>query len=855
MLIINRSEPELPRPLASFQEAGHARQGVVKNMEPLGTRPSTKLMKAVMRPDSMDTSARKSGPSFVSALNEGALSVATPEQVSAATPPISVVSIIKVDEIESRSPSAASVQSITSLPPSAAISPELSIEEMPSQVLTRTPIPLSRGSSVVPTQDVLNGRSSVTPVPDNRARSATPVPTGRARSETPLQLVNNRAPLITPLHVEIPRLSSASPIPGMLSGPSSAIEKPLSREASAAPVHVQPVRNLPVFITPVQIDASRQLSPTSVKEGSSQSPSALPNANVVTPDSPQFSMPIQSSKVVGVTAPSAPRTPQLQTSSLSRSSLPPAQQNPSRPSTAPQPYAALPSGQSVFSAKPPGSSPVVMFPPPPQVGPNGEYVSNLDHTDRVVESAVQQALDEQHYPTAYALRTLYDDFRANARMVRLIDDIYNSCADETQQDQFYNVMKLRKIEGKKDRTGEYYFNGDGSDPLPDSLPDPDFPSLPLDASRHTTPGMPGAMPTSENQVRRPSPAFSPISPFADDDQHINKKHKGNNFGSPAALAMDEDVEMNGCNPLENSGAPAVQTNGNSMERSLSQSSSSSLSSVDEALVASNLSLTNSPAHKTKLGSHHTNSAHTQPRFAPPNAEGHPSTGNQPQPITIKKKPGPKLGFFSVPKVKSEAPASNTPSSSTAAAQSSSAKNSAVASANHQSVPSHPAMPSATVSSPQPVPAPSKLRGKKDKEKDKTPQGTARSTHDVNDTASRLKRKVRETARENEGPVKESFERHQIPLLPEPGYASDGGYTVAVGASRGPRSRLRLTHNKKTRQSQSNNYESDQSSPPILPFHSDFAPGSLPGSRAGTPGALNRPTRKTKTGTGLRVKTS
>ena len=124
-----------------------------------------------------------------------------------------------------------------------------------------------------------------------------------------------------------------------------------------------------------------------------------------------------------------------------------------------------------------------------------------------------------------------------------------------------------------------------------------------------------------------------------------------------------------------------------------------------------------------------------------------------------------------------------------------------------------------------------------------------------------------SATEKNTSTAESFERgrerHQkdisLPLLPEPlnESASDGGDSVApvAGSRRGPKIRL-LNNNKKSTRQTAVNYDSDSlSSPTNLGFTADFAPGSLSASRAGTPNTFNRPTRKAKTGTGLRVKTS
>jgi hypothetical protein len=84
----------------------------------------------------------------------------------------------------------------------------------------------------------------------------------------------------------------------------------------------------------------------------------------------------------------------------------------------------------------------------------------------------------------------------------------------------------------------------------------------------------------------------------------------------------------------------------------------------------------------------------------------------------------------------------------------------------------------------------------------------------------------------------------------------GGSSVAPKVSKRP-PKVRLLNKTKTRETrQRNNYDSeDLSSPTLLSFAPDVAPGSLSVSRAGTPNNFNRPTRKPRTGTGLRVKTS
>jgi hypothetical protein len=100
---------------------------------------------------------------------------------------------------------------------------------------------------------------------------------------------------------------------------------------------------------------------------------------------------------------------------------------------------------------------------------SGLRLININLTDKVVEAAFQEAIDFQRWPTAYALRTLYDDHRTNPRIVRLIEAIYNNCATEENKIEFRSIMKYKKKKGKKHRTGENYFNGDLIEPAPRTI--------------------------------------------------------------------------------------------------------------------------------------------------------------------------------------------------------------------------------------------------------------------------------------------------------------------------------------------------------------------------------------------------
>ncbi|KAF4450036.1 hypothetical protein FALBO_16550 [Fusarium albosuccineum] len=80
-----------------------------------------------------------------------------------------------------------------------------------------------------------------------------------------------------------------------------------------------------------------------------------------------------------------------------------------------------------------------------------------EFTDKVVEAAVDEALRHYRYPTAWALRTLYDEKSGDPRFVAMIEDVFNQTADEATLRKFSKQLEKKKREGKKDNQGCYYF--------------------------------------------------------------------------------------------------------------------------------------------------------------------------------------------------------------------------------------------------------------------------------------------------------------------------------------------------------------------------------------------------------------
>jgi hypothetical protein len=614
--------------------------------------------------------------------------------------------------------------------------------------------------------------------------------------------------------------------------------------------------------------------------------------------------------------PPLPKTPQQASATSPKRSA-------SRPSV-PPPQS---SGQGVFALQ---RSPISNAVPParptptptqnpspylPMINQNGFREVNFELCDKVVEVAVQEALDRYRYPTAYALRTLYDDHRANIRIVRLIESIYTESATDEQKTEFNSIMKHKKKEGKKGRTGEYYFNGDGSDPAPHrpifqaiNAINPPAPG-PYQTPYTPLPPRPSSVTVSEphansSSTKRPSSE----SVHEDSDHaHVSKKPKPNDFEHDSTEVngdsngidqstkdMDVDItnnttESNGgfhdddvmdmdTVPLSEDANPPENGEEQRKSRSRSNSSSSSLSSVSEdAINGAFASAKNSPAVKSSSNQIKTSQSESpivgsghgfglgppvaQPRFVSPytnantfSAAAETLVRNQHQPITRQHKPGPRFHTFAV-----------TPSTSSATAPPSSSTNTPPnTSTNTDSQSStDPSMAPAALS--PPLSKSSSLRFPPTfKIKNSKSQNHQPSSED--DQNSRLKRRARESAAANYNP-KESFDRHQvvIPGSQEPDSQSDGPDFIAVAPSkRAAKKHRKIILNTRTRETRhgltrANNYDSEEnnlSSPTALGLPPLLAPGSTPSSRAATPSLSSRqPTRKAKTGTGLRVKSS
>ncbi|KAI1467011.1 uncharacterized protein F4812DRAFT_45615 [Daldinia caldariorum] len=80
-----------------------------------------------------------------------------------------------------------------------------------------------------------------------------------------------------------------------------------------------------------------------------------------------------------------------------------------------------------------------------------------EFADKVVEAAVDEALRHYRYPTAWALRLLYDENSSDPHFVSMIEDIFHQRADIDTIKEFNRLVSDKKRDGKKDNKGCYYF--------------------------------------------------------------------------------------------------------------------------------------------------------------------------------------------------------------------------------------------------------------------------------------------------------------------------------------------------------------------------------------------------------------
>lgn len=454
---------------------------------------------------------------------------------------------------------------------------------------------------------------------------------------------------------------------------------------------------------------------------------------------------------------------------------------------------------------------------PPMVSPYSTSVSpmkperELQRTDRIVDFACREAQAAGRIHTRYALRTLYDDHRSNPRIVRLIELVATQEATDEEQAEFRSLMQYKKKEGRTGGKSRQLF----------ARSDKSFTTTPI----HFSPVNFGMSPKKAAAEAMNDAASK--SPHKQSSGHVHKKHKGNNY----EVKRETSLEVNGNGTM----------NGNHL-RSRSNSvvsSDSDLSSVDAELLETEESFGPSEQSPNQAAAEDANPEGSRSETWPATADDShaPAGDNQTQPMTQRTGLGPKSQAWDTSLVPSASSSTTTNTNNKSLVPALLANHN-----NHTNImPARLAepflpQPPETLSS-QHTPQHPNLKSLK-----KAAAGALRG-FDENDRRFQLRRVAKKTT-ETHAPILDSNIRTQLKTR-DPKSDPEGG------AASSQQTKLRL-HNSRANK-KVNDESDDLSSPTLLSFQTDVAPGSSSNSRAGTPGILNRSTRKPKSG--LRMKTS
>jgi hypothetical protein len=85
-----------------------------------------------------------------------------------------------------------------------------------------------------------------------------------------------------------------------------------------------------------------------------------------------------------------------------------------------------------------------------------QAVDRKKAVDKVVEAAVAEAVSHYRYPTAWALRTLYDENSSNPEFLTMIETVYLQTANADTLEEFCRLLYEKKKEGKKANKARHY---------------------------------------------------------------------------------------------------------------------------------------------------------------------------------------------------------------------------------------------------------------------------------------------------------------------------------------------------------------------------------------------------------------
>lgn len=125
----------------------------------------------------------------------------------------------------------------------------------------------------------------------------------------------------------------------------------------------------------------------------------------------------------------------------------------------------------------------------------------LEQTDKAVQFAVEDAILNRRWPTAYALRTLYNEHKINPRIQRLFMLVFTGRANDDQKKEFRTMITWKKKAGAKNHTAQRYFDENDNIYAPHPFLPPFAPrsSLTKDKAEATDRGASTSTPTSPHK--------------------------------------------------------------------------------------------------------------------------------------------------------------------------------------------------------------------------------------------------------------------------------------------------------------------------------------------------------------------
>lgn len=486
-------EPERAR-LASFQEDGLVRQGVLETMEPLGARPKPAIFKKLFGASSP---FHREGSAAVASANASTGAGAGQDGGGASTPGTRKsgakrIIVLKrkngkgekaasdgnnnVNERPDLSVSASGTQSPTPSTTVATPQQEPEPEPEPGHELPSEPRPArspTASSTPAPPAD-----AEALPEQLPEIRSPTPTPTPTASAATDHQTSASILPTSDTIQPEpedgcsanltpTPRQQHQKPLPHSSPTPTpTPTPQPISYDSPSRLPSVPPP--IPPILTPSLAEsaifppsyASNPFLPDPIKQ-SIEGPPSLPTQLPATPSSVALYNDADDATFFKRES-SAQSAPILE---MARTRAAASQQARARTGSATASASAGTGAGNLASSEPAASMPRAHHQVPRHDGP---YITEAEMArivqplqkevvTKAIESGVNECLQHHHYDRAYAYRQIYDEYHDNPQYLLLAESIFRQTASQAAVRRWGLLNQPKIAEGQRDNTAVMYF--------------------------------------------------------------------------------------------------------------------------------------------------------------------------------------------------------------------------------------------------------------------------------------------------------------------------------------------------------------------------------------------------------------